>query len=301
MKVLITGATGLVGRELITLLVSKKIDVNYLTTRKSELNSIPNCKGFYWNPKNTEIDESCIDRVDKIIHLAGASVAKRWTESYKKEITSSRVLSTQMLLKLLKTTKHQVTQLVSASAIGVYKPSFTTLYTEESLEFGAGFLADVVQLWEKEVDKISKLNIQVSKIRIGLVLSEKGGALLELIKPINLYVGAPIASGKQFVSWIHIDDLVKIFAYIIDNNLDGVYNAVAPSPETNKELTIAIAKQLKKPLFLPNIPKVVMKLTLGEMHKIICESQKVSSTKIQTAGFHFQYKELSSALASLLS
>ncbi|MGB1268450.1 MAG: TIGR01777 family oxidoreductase [Flavobacteriaceae bacterium] len=301
MKVLITGATGLIGRKLIALLVSKNIDVNYLTTRKSELNKIPKCKGFYWNPKNVEIDENCIIGVDKIIHLAGASVSKRWTASYKKDIISSRVLPTQTLFKLLKTSKHQVTHLVSASAIGVYKSSFTTLYNEKSLEFGTDFLANVVQLWEKEVDRFSELNIQISKLRIGVVLSEKDGALSELIKPINLCAGAPIASGKQFVSWIHINDLAEVFSYIISNNLYGVYNAVAPKPVTNKTLTVAIAKQLNKPLFLPNIPKVIMKLTLGEMHKLICESQKVSSKKIQNAGFHFQYENLNLALASLLS
>ena len=301
MKVLITGATGLVGKELILLLTSQNIKVNYLTTRKSQLNSIPKCQGFYWSPKLYDIDASCINGVDKIIHLAGASVAKRWTNSYKKEIISSRLQSTQTLCDLLKKSNHKVTQIVSASAVGVYKHSFTEIYNETYSEFGTGFLAEVVKLWEDEVDQFSELNIKVSKLRIGLVLSEGGGALSELVKPINYWVGSPIASGAQFVSWIHICDLSRLFLHIIDNNLQGVYNATAPNSITNKELTHAIAKHLNKPLFLPKIPKFVMKLILGEMHEMVCDSQNVSSEKIKATGFHFKYNKIESALVSLLA
>jgi uncharacterized protein (TIGR01777 family) len=301
MKVLITGATGLVGRELILLLTSNGVVVNYLTTRKSEIHKIPNCTGFYWNPKNDDIDKNCIIGVDKIIHLAGASVSKRWTTSYKKEIISSRVLSSQLLYDLLKSNHHHVTQIVSASAIGIYKHSFTTLYDEDSSELGSNFLAEVVKTWEAEVDKFNELNINVSKIRIGLVLSEKGGALSELKKPINIGVGASIASGNQYISWIHINDLAKLFIYVVDHNLYGIYNATAPNPITNKELTKAISKKLDKPFFLPNIPKFIMKLVLGEMHEMVCESQNVSSKKIEAAGFNFDYKYITSTLASLLA
>jgi uncharacterized protein (TIGR01777 family) len=301
MKVLITGATGLVGKELILLLTSKNIEVNYLTTRETALNSIPNCKGFYWNLKNNEIDVKCINGVDKIIHLAGASVAKRWTDSYKKEIISSRVLSTQLLFSLLKTNQHQITQIVSASAIGIYKNSFETIYDEDSVEFGTGFLTEVVKQWEREVDLFSELNVNISKIRIGLVLSENGGALSELVKPIKMGFGSPIATGKQIVSWIHISDLSRLFLHVIETNSYGVYNASAPIAITNKELTTVIAKQLDKPLFLPNIPKFVMKLILGEMHEMVCGSQKVSSKKIQSTGFYFKYDTIESALRSLLA
>lgn len=301
MKVLITGATGLVGRELIRLLVFKNIQVNYLTTRKTALNSIPNCKGFYWNPKCQEIDSNCIIGVDKIIHLAGASVAKRWTDSYKKEIISSRILSTQLLFSLLKTNQHQITQIVSASAIGIYKNSFETLYDEDSVEFGTGFLTEVVKQWEREVDLFSELNINISKIRIGLVLSENGGALSELVKPIKMGFGSPIATGKQIVSWIHISDLSRLFLHVIETNSYGVYNASAPNTITNKELTTVIAKQLDKPLFLPNIPKLVMRLILGEMHTMICDSQNVSPKKILSTGFHFKYNDIHTALKSLLA
>lgn len=301
MKILITGATGLVGKELIRLLIFKNIQVNYLTTRKTALHSIPNCKGFYWNPKKNEIDVKCINGVDKIIHLAGASVAKRWTESYKKEILSSRVQTTKTLYNLLKNASHSVTQIVSASAIGIYKDSFETLYDEESVAFGTGFLAEVVKLWEAEIDQFSELNIIVSKLRIGLVLSENGGALSELVKPIKIGFGSSIATGNQMVSWVHIKDLAEMFLHVITHNFEGVYNATAPNSVTNKELTNAIAHQLDKPLFLPNIPKIVMRLILGEMHTMICDSQNVSSRKIQSTGFHFRYNDIQTALKSLLT
>ena len=301
MKILITGATGLVGRELIRLLVFKNIQVNYLTTRKTALNSIPNCSGFYWNPKTSDIDASCINGVDKIIHLAGASVAKRWTESYKKEILSSRVQTTQTLYSLLKNSNHCVTQIVSASAIGVYEHSFTTVYDETSSKFGTGFLAEVVKLWEAEIDQFSELNITVSKLRIGLVLSENGGALSELVKPIKMGLGSSIATGNQMVSWVHVKDLSKMFLHVVEHNLEGVYNATAPISVTNRELTKAIAHQLHKPLFLPNIPKLVMRLILGEMHIMICDSQNVSSKKILSTGFHFKYNDIHTALKSLLA
>jgi uncharacterized protein (TIGR01777 family) len=301
MKVLITGATGLVGRELIRLLRSENIQINYLTTRKKALNSIPNCKGFYWNPKTGDIDANCIIEVDKVIHLAGATVAQRWTDSYKKEIVSSRVLSTQLLFNLLKTTPNKVNQIVSASATGIYKHSFTTVYNESSSDYCTGFLAEVVKLWESEVNQFSKLNILVSKLRIGLVVSEKGGAISELKKTINYGFGAAIASGEQIVSWIHIGDLAAMFLHVITHNLEGVYNATAPNGVTNSELTKAIAHQLDKPLFLPNTPKFVMRLILGEMHTMVCDSQNVSSVKIESTGFLFKYKDIAPALSSIMT
>lgn len=301
MKLLITGATGLVGQKLVAFLLADGHQINFLTTRKESINSIANCNGFYWNPKTKEIDSNCIIGVDKIIHLAGASVSKYWTKSYKKEILTSRVLPTQTLIKLLKNTKHKVSHVVSASAIGVYKHSFSEVYTEDSKNYGSSFLAEVVQQWEAEVDQFSKLNIYVSKIRIGLVLSENGGALLSVKKPIVLGLGAAMASGKQYVSWVHINDLVQLFAYVISNNLYGTYNATAPNPITNKTLTRAIATQIKKPLFLPNIPKFVLKVFLREMSQMVCDSQYVSSKKIEDAGFKFLYKDITSALGSLLS
>ena len=300
MRVLITGATGLIGQEIVKLCHQKDIAVNYLTTSKTKINPSDKALGFYWNPKKQEIDVNCFKGVDAIIHLAGATVSKRWTTSYKKEILSSRKETTQLLVHSLKSISHTVKQVVSASAIGLYPNSLVNFYNETFKDFDSSFLSSVVKIWEHEVDAFSELNITVSKIRIGLVLSNKGGALAEMIKPIKLGVGAPFGDGKQWQSWIHITDLAQLFLYVLKHQLPGVYNGVAPNPVTNQELTKAIAATLNKPLFLPNIPKFFMKLVLGDMHTLLFESQRVCCKKIEDEGFYFEYHHLQPALEDLL-
>lgn len=300
MRVLITGATGLVGQEIVKLCHAKNIQVNYLTTRKSKISQDDNYKGFYWNVDTREIDINCFKGVDAIIHLAGASISKRWTEAYKKEVINSRVESTQLLIDTLKGESHNIKQIVSASAIGIYPDSLTNYYDQTHKEVSNSFLGEVVQAWEQAVDGFTKVNIKVSKVRIGLVLSDKGGALKEITKPIKFGAGAAFGSGKQWQSWIHIEDLSRVFLFVLERSLEGVYNGVAPNPVSNTELTKTAAKVLRKPLFLPNIPKFVMKLVLGEMHIILFESQRVSSKKIEEKGFEFEYNYLEPALNDLL-
>jgi uncharacterized protein (TIGR01777 family) len=300
MRVLITGATGLIGQEIVKLCHEKDIEVNYLTTSKSKINQSDKTRGFYWNPKKQDIDVNCFKDVDAIIHLAGATVSKRWTPTYKKEILESRKDTTQLLVNALKGETNKVKHVVSASAIGTYPDSLINYYDETSKTYADSFLGDVVKAWENEVDAFSSLNIKVSKIRIGLVLSNKGGALPEMVKPINLGIGAAFGSGKQWQSWIHIRDLSELFLYVLKHQLMGVYNGVAPNPATNQEFTKTIANTLKKPLFLPNIPKFFMKLVLGEMHTLLYESQRVSSKKIEDNGFYFEYHHLQPALEDLL-
>ncbi len=300
MRVLITGATGLIGQEIVKRCHEKDIEVNYLSTRKSKISQQENYKGFYWNPKNNEIDKNCFKDVDAIIHLAGATISKRWTPSYKKVVISSRTETTALLINTLKNIEHKVKQVVSASAIGIYPDSLTNYYDQTHNEISSSFLGQVVSVWEQAVDEFSKLNITITKIRIGLVLSEKGGALKEIVKPIKLGVGAAFGTGKQWQSWIHIQDLSNMFVYVLQNKIEGVYNGVAPNPVTNTELTKTAASVLNKPLFMPNIPKFLMKLILGEMHIILFESQRVSSKTIENKGFHFEYNCLEPALKSLL-
>ena len=300
MTVLITGATGLVGQELVNLLLQNGYTVHYLSTSKSKLVSQNNYKGFFWNPKKAEIDTNALTGVDVIIHLAGASVAKKWTTAYKEEIIESRVLSTQLLYQTLKRNSHQVKQIISASAIGIYPDSLTNIYHETDLDIDVSFLGNVVKQWENEVSQFEKLQIIVSKIRIGIVLAKNGGALQEMAKPIQYGVGAAFGSGEQYQSWIHVQDLVAIFQFVMENQLAGVYNGVAPYPVTNSELTKAIAKTLGKPLFLPNIPQFVMKLVLGEMHQILFSSQHVSCRKLLDENFQFKFASLDKALNDLL-
>lgn len=300
MKILITGATGLVGTELIHLLLKKQIQVNFLTTSQKKIKSHLNLQGFFWNPEKGIIDENALIGVDAIIHLAGANVAKRWTNSYKQEIIESRIITTNLLFKVLKHNPNQVKQFVSASAIGIYPDSIKNVYNETNQTFDDSFLGNVVVKWEESTDKFKLLGIKVCKLRTGIVLSEKGGALAEMVKPIKLGLGAAFGSGKQFQSWIHVSDLAEMYLYVIQQQLDGIYNAVAPNPITNKQLTVAIAKKLDKSLFLPNIPEFVMQMLLGEMHKILFSSQNVANKKIIENGFVFKYQTVEQALENLV-
>lgn len=300
MKVLITGATGLVGNELIKILLQNGISVNYLTTSRGKIANENNYKGFFWNPSVGEINEEAFTNVDVIVHLAGATVAKRWTNSYKQEIMNSRIDSTKLLYKTLERINHQVSQIVSASAIGIYPDSLTKVYHETDLEVDNSFLGNVVKQWEDEVNQFKNLDILVAKIRIGLVLSKNGGALQEMVKPIKIGAGAAFGSGEHYQSWIHIQDLAAVFYHIIQYKREGIYNGVSPYPVTNSQLTKAIAKTLGKPLFLPNIPKFVMKLILGDMHQLLFSSQHVSSRKLLDENFQFKYASLDKALHDLL-
>ncbi len=299
MTVLITGATGLIGTQLTKLLIEKGYTVNYLTTSKSKITSKPNFIGFYWNPIQGIIDVNCIKNVDVIIHLAGASISKRWTKTYKQEILQSRIQTSQLLLDALKNNSNKVKQIISASGTAIYPESYTTVYNESSTQTDIGFLSDVVSKWEESVDVFKNLNIKVCKLRTGVVFDKNGGALPEIAKPIQYYVGAAMGNGKQMQSWIHIDDLVSMYYFAIQNQLEGVFNAVAPNPVSNSELTIAIAKTIKKPLFLPNIPQFVMKLLLGEMSILLFSSKNLSSEKIQKHGFKFQFTTINSALQNI--
>jgi len=300
MKVLITGATGLVGNELVSLLLKNGIHINYLTTSEDKLQNEDKYKGFLWNPKKGEIDESCLEGVDAVIHLAGATISKRWTPLYKEEIVESRVLSTNLLFSLLKNKANHVQQFIGASATGIYPDSLDKVYSEESTDTDNSFLGTVVQKWEAAEDQISRLGIKVAKVRTGLVLSGKGGVLKELATPVRFGLGTAFGSGRQIQSWIHHSDLAGIYVYLLKNELEGVYNAVAPYPVTQTDLVKTIAKVLDKPYFMPNIPKFVMETVLGEMSTLLFASQNVSAKKIIGEGYQFKYLSLEKAIKNAL-
>jgi len=300
MRILITGATGLVGSELISLLLQNNISIHYLTITEEKDKDQPNCTGFFWNPQQGIIDENCLIGVDAIIHLAGATISKRWTNAQKQQIIESRVLSSNTLYKALKENPHQVKQIVSASAVGIYPDSFTAVYTENSTAIDDGFLGNVVVKWEESVDKFKRLNIKVCKLRTGIVFAKKGGALQEMTKPIKLGLGSSFGDGKQIQSWIHIHDLAAMYFFAVQNSWEEVYNAVAPDPVTNEVQTKLIAKILKKPLFMPNIPRFLMKLILGEMHELLFTNKNVSPKKAIESGFTFQFPTIEKALRDIL-
>ena len=299
MKVLITGATGLIGNELVSLLLQNGVSIHYLTTSKKKIENELNYKGFYWNPDQGIIDENCLMGVDAIIHLAGATISKRWTNSYKQEIIESRLLSSAVLFKALKNNPNQVKQIVSASGTAIYPNNDKVIYDENSQEIDNSFLGNVVYKWEESADKFKSLGLKVCKLRTGIVLSNKGGALIEMAKPIKLGLGSPFGTGKQIQSWIHIHDIAALYFFAISNDLEGVYNAVAPNPVSNEKLTMAIATVFRKPLFMPNIPKCMMKLLLGEMHELLFENRNLSAQKIIDKGFVFKYNTIEKAIENI--
>lgn len=295
-KILITGGSGIIGTRLTEMLIEQGHEVSHLgrTKKTGKINS------FVWDVDRGIIDEQALKDVDTVVHLAGATVADhRWTKKRKHEILESRTKSTTLLARYLERNQN-IKTVVCASAIGYYGyRSDESEFTEDS-DPGEDFLASVVKAWEGEVDKIQ--NKRIVKLRVGIVLSKKGGALEKMVTPIRWMVGSPLGTGKQWVSWIHLDDLCRMFIKAIeDSTMRGVYNATAPHPVNNKELTQAIAKTLHKPLWLPNVPAFVLNVVIGEMADIVLNGSIVSSKKIQQTGFKFLYPNLDNALKDLLS
>jgi len=297
-NVLITGGSGLIGKELTKLLKDNGYEVSWLSTTLSNSADVP---VYNWNIKTKSLDEKALVNADYIVHLAGANIGeKRWSRERKEEIVDSRVKSAEMLYYSLKSNKHNVKAVISASAIGYYGDTGDRTMSEETVA-GFDFLANTCRAWEHAINKIGELGIRTVNIRNGMVLSSKGGALPVMVTPIRLLVGAPLGTGEQWVSWIHIDDLCKIYLKAIeDETVKGPYNGVSPNPATNKDLTRSIAKILDKPLWLPPIPASVLKTMIGEKASIVLSSCKASSEKIARTGINFKHPILEEALETEL-
>ena len=295
--ILLTGGSGLLGKELTSLLVQKGYAVSHLSRK---LGNDPKVKTYLWDINKGQIDEKCIDGVDTIIHLAGAGIAdKRWTDKRKKELIESRTKSIELIYDLLKSKPHTITSIISASATGYYNDRGDELLTEDSHP-SYDFLGECCIQWEQAVNKGEELGLRVLKFRTGVVLTNKGGALPKMAMPVKLGIGSALGNGKQWIPWIHQQDVIDIYFWGIENtDLKGVYNMVAPNPVTNKQLTQAIAQQLHKPLWLPNVPAFILKLVLGEMSTIVLGSTKVSAQKIEEAGYQFKYRHVADALADI--
>lgn len=295
--VLITGANGATAKSL-----AKKLDkdftLRFLTRKRTNDNE------FEWNIAQQTIDEKALENVSHVIHLAGANISeKRWTEDRKKEIITSRVDSAELILKTLKNKNIKLKSFISASAVGYYGAKTVEKIFVESDEKGNDFLSEVVYLWENAADEFSKNNIaeRVVKLRTGVVLSASEGALEKITFPIKLGLGSPVGSGKQYLPWIHIDDLCSMYEQALKSeNLRGTYNACAPEHITNEFFTKKLAKVLKKPLIMPKIPETIMKLVFGEMASILLEGSRCSPEKIMQTGFVFEYPDLEYALENLL-
>lgn len=305
--VLITGGTGMIGKELTNQLLQKGYQVIVLTRQLPENNSIlPNISYALWDVKNKTIDIGAVQKADHIIHLAGAGVVdKKWTEAYKKEIQDSRTESSKLIVTALKNNTNKVKTVVSASAIGWYGADITPGVNPfvETGDASDDFLGKTCKLWEQSITPVEAMQIRLVKLRTGIVLSNSGGALAEFKKPVKLGIAGILGDGKQMVSWIHIDDLCRMYIAAIENeNLSGVYNAVAPMPVSNKKLTIELAKQMNGQFFIPvHVPVFVLKIMMGTRSIEILKSNTVSCAKIQQTGFAFLYPEIEIALKQLCS
>ncbi len=295
--ILITGAGGSVAKVLAEKL-KNEYSVRFLTRTKKNENE------FEWNIQNGTIDERAFENVSHIIHLAGANISeKRWSNERKKEILSSRIDSARLILKTLQKKNIQLKSFISASAVGIYGAITSEKIFKEEDEKGNDFLSEVVILWEKAADEFSEKGRaeRVVKIRISIVLSAEEGALKKMAVPVKFGVGSPLGTGRQYIPWIHIDDLSLVFGFALKNkNMNGAYNASAPQHTDNENFTKEIAEVLDKPMFIPNIPGFVMKLIFGELSVALLEGSRTSSEKLQNAGYHFKFPNLKDALEDLL-
>ena len=295
--ILITGGTGLVGKALSNRLISEGHEVRILSRNPKSLSKI---KSFFWDVKSQKIDESAFDNVEHIIHLAGAGIAdSRWTEARKKEIIDSRVNSMTLITSVVKKKQIQLKSFVGASAIGIYGMITSNKIFSETDLGNDDFLTYSCLQWEKSYEEIEHLTQKKCILRIGIVLSDKGGALAKLLPIFKLGLGSPTGSGLQYMPWIHLDDLVSIFHQALFNpKLSGLYNAVAPDHVTNREFSEKLAESLSKPFFMPSVPEFMLHLIFGEMANILLKGSRISDQKLLNSNFVFQYPTLSEALKS---
>lgn len=305
--VLISGGSGFIGGNLTRHLAARKHTVIILTRNREKRSKEPGISYAWWDVKNGKIDYSAVAKADHIIHLAGAGVMdKRWTKAYKETIVKSRTDTSQLLIKALKETSHNVKSFTSASAIGYYgedpKLANAAGFTESDPPDDS-FLGQTCVLWEESVAPVEELGIKLCKLRTGIVLGKGGGAYPEFKRPVHFGIAGILGTGKQMVSWIHIDDLCRMYiAAMEEPHLNGVYNAVSNNPVSNKQLTLTIAEAIRHKFFISvHVPDFALKLLLGEKSIEVLKSATVSAEKILSAGFHFLYPTIDAAIRQLTS
>lgn len=290
-KVLITGGTGLIGKQLTKLLVAKRHEVVILSRNPKEENQ------FKWNISEDFIDEKAFENVTHIIHLAGAGIAnKYWTNERKKELIDSRVKSANLLFKKVKELEIPLQKFISASGIGFYGAiTSDTIFTETDAPYN-DFISEICIQWEASAEKFKQLNIPITILRTGIVLSKKGGALEKMNTPLFL---SALGSGNQYMPWIHVDDLCKLYIKAVeDTQFVNIYNSVAPEHQTNENFTKTLGKVIKKVVLPINVPSFVLKTVLGELAYILLKGSRVSSEKLINQNFTFEYPTLEKALKS---
>ncbi len=297
-NILIAGGTGLIGKKLSHLLRGQGYNVTHLSRRADANAEFPT---FMWQPEKGIFDKKAFENVDAVINLAGAGIVdKRWTEERKRIIIESRTLGNQLIANYLKTEKHTIKTYVSASAIGFYADRGADLMTEKDVS-GKGFLAQSTVAWENAIAKVQETGVRTVALRIGIVLATEGGALKEMLMPLHFRMGVYFGDGQQYISWIHIEDLCRMFVFALENeDIKGVFNAVAPKPVTNYAFTKAMIEAKDGGHILFPAPAFALRLALGEMAATILGSTNVSSQKIENQGFVFNFSDVKSALHNLI-
>lgn len=289
-NILITGGTGLVGKRLTEILLKKEHKVRILSRNPTAINE------YKWDIASNYIDEIALQKLDYIIHLAGAGIAdKRWTSVRKKTIIASRVATTHLLFQKIKTLNIPLKGFISASGSNFYGAKTTETIYKETDKAGTDFLGDVCEQWENAAQQFGTLKIPVTILRTGIVLSKKGGALEKMKTPII----APLGSGKQYLSWIHLDDLCNLYIHVIEKKTNGIFNAVAPEFQTSKSFSEILAKNIKRPYLPLCVPGFLLKLLFGELSIILLSGSRLSSKKIEATNFQFEFKTLSEAFINL--
>jgi uncharacterized protein len=299
--VLITGGTGMIGRALTSHLVNNNYHVIILTRKKRS----PEQGVTYatWDVERSVIDEQAVLKADHIVHLAGEGIAdKRWTKKRKKAIVDSRVKSGGLLLRVLSENQHKVKTIVSASGIGWYGPDKADKkpFTEDD-PHSNDFLGQTCRLWQDSLSPASQLGIRTIFLRTGIVLSKKGGAFPEFVKPLKAGIATIFGDGEQAVSWIHVDDLARLYLFCIEQQqMNGVYNAAAPDVVSNKEMILTIAKTRGKPFIPVHVPVFMLQLALGELSVELLKSTTADDSKVRRAGFQFVFPTLDAAVNDLI-
>ncbi len=297
-NILIAGGTGLIGKVLSRKLKDKGHDVSLLSRRANPDAEFPTYK---WNLHTGEIDLDALKNVDHIINLAGAGIAdQRWTNKRKKALIDSRIHGVTAFAKYIVEGELQPKSYISASAIGFYGHRENEILTEDSPR-GEGFLSDCTVAWENALEKLSKTGTPVAALRIGIVLTVKGGALEKMLLPFKFGTGNWFGNGQQIYSWIHVDDLCDMFVHVLENNLTGTYNAVAPNPVSNKAMAYAIKEAKDKPFIMLPVPQFTLRLALGEMADVVLHGNHVSAKKIMDSGFSFSFPDIVPALKDLFN
>jgi uncharacterized protein (TIGR01777 family) len=300
-KIIITGATGLIGKELCRKLTGNKEDV-FVFTRSVEKGKeeLPFVRHFIkWDYRNPASWMKEVDGAYAVIHLAGANLfGKRWTKKYKHIILSSREESTRQLVHAIASASNKPEVFIASSAVGIYGSQGDKELTEDS-SLGNDFLALVCKAWEYEAFKVEELGVRIVSLRQGIVLAKQGGALEKMITPYKFFIGGPLGSGEQFYPWIHIEDLINIYLFILDIPITGAINAAAPDRVTMKQLSQKIGKTLHRPSFF-KVPGFILRIILGEGAAAILSSENVVPKRLQESGFQFKYSQLSEALENLI-